>query len=145
MADKTRTVIGVIEDIERLGNTIDGGPVWKLTMRSGATYRTKRDGTVGYELTPYAAGHHAVLTLEQVGGPEGWVVDDVQLGDEAGEKIRVIAEATFERLRENDRLQPGYYEVQSDRGSQWAYSPDGIGCIWSNTRDDMLNGIASER
>lgn len=56
-----------------------------------------------------------------------------------------ITEAAFETARENDTLQPGYYAITYPDGEpQYAYSPDGIGCIWYNTREDMINGIPAE-
>jgi hypothetical protein len=59
--------------------------------------------------------------------------------------MRKLASKTFEDIREADRLTPGDYAVvEADGSVQYAYSPDGIGCIWYNSEEDMKNGIPAE-
>lgn len=58
-------------------------------------------------------------------------------------RVHVTNEAVFEIQREQNRLiVGGMYAVYSDNydgGVLFAFSPDGIGCYWYDTRQDMLN------
>lgn len=60
-------------------------------------------------------------------------------------RVLHITEASFQTRRDNDTLEVGYYAVTHRSGVVlYAFSPDGIGCIWYNTREDMINGIPAE-
>lgn len=59
--------------------------------------------------------------------------------------VRVVTEAQFERNRENGTLVAGgFYAVSSPRFSPsplYAFSIDGEGCYWYDSREEMLNDV----
>jgi hypothetical protein len=67
-------------------------------------------------------------------------------------KVIRIDQERFEELRDNGYLKSYVaYEVRIDNGywkeptTQWAWSPDGIGCFWYETVHELMYEHGTER
>jgi hypothetical protein len=49
-----------------------------------------------------------------------------------------VSPSAFEKFREWDRLEAEHaYRITDADGESWAWSPDGIGCYWYDTREEL--------
>jgi len=50
MAQAPNTDEGVITHLERLNNSVNGNPAWRVHLDNGNVYRTQSDSSVSYEI-----------------------------------------------------------------------------------------------
>lgn len=76
--DKTQTFVAVLSGAERLGNTANGNPRYRLHMEGAGWSDTKPDSAVGNEVDNHLSGPHSWVgkrvefTATMAGTVIGW-------------------------------------------------------------------------